>query len=98
MKRREALDTRSVNLPMPNEQAIYDQSTEHLIVLQMLENGHPVGRPRTELEDVLRDIDPDVIGNALRSLEAAGVVHLEDEDVQPSLCARRLDTLGLIAV
>jgi hypothetical protein len=83
---------------MPNEQAIYDEGTEHLIVLQMLEDGHPVGRPRAELEDVLCDLDPDVIGNALRSLEAAGVVHLEDEDVQPSLCARRLDTLGLIAV
>lgn len=82
---------------MPNEQAIYDQSTEHLIVLQVLES-HPVGPPRTELEDVLCDIDPDVIGNALRSLEAAGVVHLEDGEVQPSLCARRLDTLGLIAV
>jgi len=83
---------------MPNEQAIYDQSTELLIVLQVLEEGHPVGRPRTELEAVLCDIDPDVIGNALRSLEAAGVVHLEDGDVQPSLCARRLDTLSLIAV
>jgi DNA-binding HxlR family transcriptional regulator len=69
---------------------------ERLLALLIL--SHPERRSRTELEAELQDIDRDAIGNALRRLEAEGVVIVHREAVQASRCARHLDTLGLIAV
>jgi hypothetical protein len=46
----------------------------------------------------LRDVDRETIGDALRDLEAAGVVILEGKPVRPSRCALRLDALGVICL
>jgi hypothetical protein len=53
---------------------------------------------RRELEGLARDGDPEVIGDALRGLQAAGVVILDGERVRPSRCAVRLDALGVICL
>jgi hypothetical protein len=75
-----------------------DFGTEHLLVMQLVFADRPEGRTRRELENLARDVDPEVIGDALRGLQAAGVVILDGERVRPSRCALRLDALGVICL
>jgi flavin-dependent dehydrogenase len=75
-----------------------DFGTEHLLVMQLVFADRPEGRARRELENLARGVDPEVIGDALRGLQAAGVVILDGERVRPSRCALRLDALGVICL
>lgn len=64
---------------------------ERFVVLQVLDRE----QNRAELEC---GQDAEAIGEALSSLEAAGVVVIGGERVLPSESLKRLDALGLIAV
>ncbi len=75
-----------------------DFGTEHLLVMQLVFADRPEGRTRRELENLARDVDPEAIEDALRGLQAAGVVILDGERVRPSQCAVRLDALGVICL
>lgn len=71
---------------------------ERAIVFQVLRDDHPEKWTRVELEQEASDIEPLTVSDALMSLEAEGVVSLDGDQVEASLCVRHLDTLGLIAV
>ncbi len=43
-------------------------------------------------------MDPAAIAVALERLAEQGVVHLEDEQIRASACARHLDALGFICI
>jgi hypothetical protein len=73
-----------------------DTDTEHLLVLQTLEQ--PGARSRAELEGALSDIAPLAISDALTALEAEDVIVTGCEQVWASRCVRHLDQLGLIAL
>jgi hypothetical protein len=74
-----------------------DIRTERALVFQVLE--HEDLRSRAELLDVLGDIDPQVINDALGALEVEGIVFVGVEgQVWASRCIRHLDRLGLIGV
>lgn len=74
----------------------HDRRTERSLVLVVL--NHPERCSRVILEAELHDIDPLTVSHALTSLEAEGVVSLDGDQVEASLCAQHLDTLDLIAV
>ncbi len=82
----------------PAEREPRDPGTERLLVQHLVFVDRPEGRTRRELETCLRDVDREVVGDALRDLEAAGVVILEGKRVRPSRCALRLDALGVICL
>lgn len=73
-----------------------DTATERLLVLQVLERPGP--RSRAELEIALSDIKPLAICEALRALEAEGVLYTLGEQVLASGCAQHLDRLGFISL
>jgi hypothetical protein len=73
-----------------------DTATERLIVLQILERPGP--RSRAELEIALRDVEPLSICEALRALEAEGVLYTYGEHVLASGCVQHLDRLGFISL
>jgi hypothetical protein len=75
-----------------------DAGTEHAITQQLAFHNRPKGRTRRELGYILRDVDPDIVDEALLYLEAAGVVVLDGNRVLPSRCALRLDALGMIGL
>jgi DNA-binding HxlR family transcriptional regulator len=71
-------------------------NAQRVIVLRVLE--HPDGLPLAALYTELDDLDQNTLTDAMASLQAEGVVVVDDERVQASRCARRLDTLALICV
>jgi DNA-binding HxlR family transcriptional regulator len=73
-----------------------DTGTKRALVLQVLERPGPCSR--AELEVALGDVEPLAISDALRALEAEGVVSLGGEQVWASRCVRHLDEMGLIAL
>ncbi len=68
------------------------------IVLQVLRNDHDEHRTRTELLEVVSDIDPAIVTAELRRLAVEGAVIVDGEQVAASPCARCLDDLDLIGV
>lgn len=73
-----------------------DPLVEHLIVLRVLHRQRPY--TRTELESALGDLDAASVRDALRELEAVGVVVISGERVRPSQATARLDRLDMICV
>ena len=71
-------------------------ATERLLVFQVLER--PAVRSRAELEIALSDIEPLSICEALRALEAEGVLYTYGEQVLASGCVQYLDKLGFISL
>jgi hypothetical protein len=71
-------------------------ATERLLVFQVLER--PGVRSRAELEIALSDIEPLSICEALRALEAEGVLYTHGEQVLASGCVQYLDKLGSISL
>jgi DNA-binding GntR family transcriptional regulator len=71
---------------------------QRAIVLQVLREDHPERWSRSELEQAILEVGPSVVGEALTRLAAEGVVVLDDDGVQASECAKRLDALGLLAI
>jgi hypothetical protein len=74
----------------------HDWRTERSLVLMVLSHSERCSRAILEAE--LRDIEPLTVSDALTSLGAEGVVSLDGDQVEASLCVWHLDTLGLIAV
>ncbi len=72
------------------------QSLEYLIVLEVA--SRPRGRDRARLQRSLRDHPAEAVDEAVRSLQAAGVVSATERTIRPSQALRRLDQLGLINV
>jgi hypothetical protein len=75
-----------------------EESTQCVVVLQVLRSDHELPWSREELERELHDVDPDAIGVALERLEEQGVVLREGEQLWASPCARHLDALGFICI
>jgi hypothetical protein len=75
-----------------------EESTQCVIVLQVLRSDHELPWSRQEIERELHDVDPDAIGVALERLEEQGVVLREGEQLRASPCARHLDVLGFICI
>ena len=73
-----------------------DTVTERSLVLQVLDRPGPCSR--AELEVALGDVEPLASSDALRGLEAEGVLYTGGEQVWASRCARYLDELGFIGV
>jgi hypothetical protein len=72
------------------------RSVERAIVLQLLSDDHD---PRWSLSELLQLGDPEAaVAAALTRLRRDGVVLGEGEAILASPCARRLDTLGVIAI
>ncbi len=80
------------------QQGWTDEQAERAIVLQVLRDDHPERWTRVELEVEIEDRTAQVIADALARLEAEGVVVLDGEHVQASVCARRMDSLGLVSI
>ena len=72
--------------------------TERTIVLQVLREDHPHRWTRKELRREIYDIKASAIDQALARLEAEGVVILEGKEVRASLCALRLDAIGMVSI
>ncbi len=85
---------------MPGEQVdpLEQNSTQCLVVLQLLREDHPLRWSRGELEHELCDIDPATIQIALERLRERGVVLAADDRVWASACTRHLDALGFICI
>lgn len=73
-----------------------DTVIERALVLQVLDRPGPCSR--AELEVALGDVEPLAINDALRALEAEGILYAADEQVSACRCVRHLDELGLIGV
>jgi hypothetical protein len=73
-----------------------DTVTERALVLRVLDRPGPCSR--AELEVALGDVEPLAISDALRALEAEGVLYAAGEQVWAYRCVRHLDELGLIGV
>jgi hypothetical protein len=71
---------------------------ERAIILLLLRDDHPAPWTRKEIRHECYDIKRWVIDQALTRLEGEGCVTLAGKEVWGSLCARRLDYLGLIAI
>jgi hypothetical protein len=72
---------------------------QRAIVLQVLRDDHPERWTRTELERQLPDFLPEEVEAAVEDLAAEGVLSInDDETIRASLCARTLDTLGLVSI
>jgi hypothetical protein len=73
-----------------------DPATERQVIFQILQRLGARSQP--ELATVLRPKDPLAIGEALRALEAEGVLYCAGKHVWASRGTRHLDALGLIAI
>jgi hypothetical protein len=71
-------------------------TAERTIILHLLDHPGPWTRKRLKRE--VYDIEGWVIDQALTRLESEGCVTLAGKEVWGSLCARRLDDLGLVGV
>ncbi len=85
---------------MPEERIdpLQEESTQCVVVLQVLREDHELRWSRRELEEELHDVDPEAIGVALERLHEQGVVYIEGEQVWASPCALHLDALGFIGI
>ena len=84
---------------MQHESKQVPQNPSHaqrVVVLLVLE--HTDGLAPSELAVELDDMAPDALADALATLTEEGVIVVDDERVQASRCARRLDVLSLICV
>jgi DNA-binding transcriptional regulator YhcF (GntR family) len=79
-----------------NHEHFADEYTERLVVLQVL--GHGRGYPLARLLADLDDIEPQLVKQAIASLEEAGVVRVTRARVHPSAAMQRLDDLTMICV
>ncbi|HWX95378.1 MAG TPA: hypothetical protein VNZ01_00885 [Solirubrobacteraceae bacterium] len=79
-----------------NQEHFFDGYTERLVVLQLL--GHRSGYPRARLLADLDDIEPQLVEQAIASLEQAGVVCVEGTRLHPSAALQRLDELTMICI
>jgi len=90
---------KELHLPMrdeSNQEHFFDGYTERLVVLQLL--GHRSGYPRARLLADLDDIEPQLVEQAIASLEQAGVVCVEGTRLHPSAALQRLDELTMICI
>ncbi len=71
---------------------------QRAVVLQLLRDDHKRRWPRAELGRKLKDIERDVLDEALLGLVVTGVVSTDDDVVWASDAAWRLDELELIGV
>jgi hypothetical protein len=67
---------------------------QRVIVLLVL--AHSDGLALAELRSELDDLAQDTVIDALAGLQTEGVIVVDQERVQASRCARRLDALSLI--
>jgi hypothetical protein len=66
----------------------------HLVVLQVA--GVSYGRQREQVYGALNDITSRRVGEAIKSLEAVGVVVVNGRTIRQSRALARVDRLGLI--
>jgi hypothetical protein len=79
----------------PQSNTFFEQ---RIIIHQLLREGHTERWTPKQLQRALRDIEPEVIVEAVAELEAAGVAWRLDEYVGASRCARYLLSLDLICI
>jgi hypothetical protein len=79
-----------------NQEQLIDGYTERLVALQVL--GHKRGYPRARLLRDLDDIEPQLVEQAIASLEQAGVLYVKRTRLHPSGAMQRLDDLTMICV
>jgi DNA-binding HxlR family transcriptional regulator len=72
--------------------------TEVLVLLQVLRDDHAERWTREELRRELVNIDPAGIDESLAAMEAAGVVLLDGDHVEPSRCARWFDSHYVVTI
>jgi hypothetical protein len=75
-----------------------EEGTQCVLVLQVLRSDHEQPWTPAELERELHDVDPAAITVALQRLNEQGVVHMEDDQIEASPCARHLDALAFICI
>jgi hypothetical protein len=73
-----------------------DSHVERLVVLQVA--GVFYGRQREQVYGALNDINSRRVNEAIKSLEAVGVVVVNGRTVRQSRALARIDQLGLLAV
>jgi hypothetical protein len=86
-----------MNTESSRSRPLEDSRLERAIVLQLLREDHDPGWAREEL---LAEIgaEAQAFEDALRRLDAEGVVHAAETQLRASRAARRIDELGLIGV
>lgn len=72
-----------------------DLAVQRLLVLQILRR---CAVARTDIEEMLSDIEPSVLDEGLRALEGQDVILVEGERITATVCSRYLDDLGLISL
>jgi hypothetical protein len=72
------------------------QSTEYLVVLQVVGRDH--GRERERLHRALQDRPPAEVDAAITSLQQAGVVTVKGARIHASPALKRLNDLSLIGI
>ena len=73
-----------------------DSRVERVVVLQVA--GVFYGRSREQLYGALNDLNSRRVNEAIKSLEAVGVVVVNGRTVRQSRALARIDQLGLIGV
>ncbi len=73
-----------------------DSHVERLVVLQVV--GVFYGRPREQIYGALNDLTSRRVGEAIKSLEAVGVLVVNGRTVRQSRALDRIDKLGLIGL
>jgi hypothetical protein len=73
-----------------------DPHTERLVAIEVLERKD--GFSPARLERKLRPTEPQLVRDAVASLERAGVVVVKRTRVHPSAALRRIDALDLIGI
>jgi hypothetical protein len=68
---------------------------ESIVAHLVIDRERPVWT-RAEIENELRDLSKQEIGEALKSLEGEGVLVTVDKLVSASRCAKRLDRLEML--
>ena len=71
---------------------------ERAIVLQVLRNDRARHWTRAELRSEIYDIAPEAIRQAIKRLEAHGVLCVGGREIWASKCAHRLDMLGMVSI
>jgi DNA-binding MarR family transcriptional regulator len=79
-----------------NQEPTSDIETERLVVLAVVEGED--GCSRGALLADLADIDPDLVEQAIASLERAGLLEVTRTRLRPTAALRRLDDLGFICL
>ncbi len=75
-----------------------DRRAQRAVVLQLLCADRGECWSRRELESELATIELPVIEAAIKSLKEVGLVQIENSHVRATEAARRLESLGLVAV